>query len=193
MIMPVVLIGLVTVLYTSAFASTAREIPVADEVDVVIAGGSCGAVATALEVAKAGARVFVAAPRNYLGDDIAGTMRLWLEPGETPEECAIREIQEESGLLVENPVFKGLLTFPGFANEEDWYAFVFVASQFTGDLIDSPEGDLEWIDDAHLLELNLWDGDRIFLKWLDQPGFFSGKFIYKNGQYVDHEVLFYHR
>ena len=116
-----------------------------------------------------------------------------LEPGETPEECAIREIQEESGLLVENPVFKGLLTFPGFANEEDWYAFVFVASQFTGDLIDSPEGDLEWIDDAHLLELNLWDGDRIFLKWLDQPGFFSGKFIYKNGQYVDHEVLFYHR
>ena len=116
-----------------------------------------------------------------------------LEPGETPEECAIREIQEESGLLVENPVFKGLLTFPGFANEEDWYAFVFVASQFTGDLIDSPEGDLQWIDDAHLLELNLWDGDRIFLKWLDQPGFFSGKFIYKNGQYVDHEVLFYHR
>ena len=116
-----------------------------------------------------------------------------LEPGETPEECAIREIQEESGLLVENPVFKGLLTFPGFANEEDWYAFVFVASQFTGDLIDSPEGDLEWIDDAHLLELNLWDGDRIFLKWLDQPGFFSGKFIYKNGQYVDHEVVFYHR
>ena len=116
-----------------------------------------------------------------------------LEPGETPEECAIREIQEESGLLVENPVFKGLLTFPGFANEEDWYAFVFVASQFTGDLIDSPEGDLQWIDDAHLLELNLWDGDRIFLKWLDQPGFFSGKFIYKNGQYVDHEVVFYHR
>ena len=113
------------------------------------------------------------------------------EPGETPEECARREILEESGLLVGKLTLKGLLTFPGFANDEDWYAFVFVANEFEGELIDSPEGSLQWIDNAQLLDLDLWEGDRIFLKWLDQPGFFSGKFIYKDGQFVDHQVVYY--
>ncbi len=115
-----------------------------------------------------------------------------LEAGETPEECAVREIFEESGLQVRNPLLKGLLTFPGFANEEDWYAFVFVTDDFSGDLIDSPEGHLEWIPDERLLELNLWEGDRIFIPWLDQPGFFSGKFVYKHNILVAHDVVFHH-
>lgn len=114
-----------------------------------------------------------------------------LEAGETPEECAIREIHEESGLYVTEPLLKGVLTFPAFANDEDWYAFVFVITQFTGTLIESPEGRLEWIDNAHLLELPLWEGDHIFLQWLDRPGFFSGKFIYKDGRLIDHQVIFY--
>ena len=115
-----------------------------------------------------------------------------LEPGETPEECAVREILEESGLKVINPVLKGVLTFPAFSNDEDWYAFVFVAHEFEGQLIDSPEGDLKWVDNSELLDLNLWDGDRIFLPWLDRPGFFSGKFIYENGRFIEHQVVFYH-
>lgn len=115
-----------------------------------------------------------------------------LEPGETPEECAIREIYEESGLKVRNPLLKGLLTFPGFANEEDWYAYVFVASEFDGDLVESAEGYLAWIPDSKLLELNLWEGDLIFLPWLDQPGLFSGKFIYQDGRLVSHFVTFHH-
>ena len=115
-----------------------------------------------------------------------------LEPGETPEECAVREVYEESGLVVRNPLWKGLLTFPGFANEEDWYAHVFVMCDFTGELIDSPEGRLEWIDDSRLLDLNLWEGDRIFIPWLDQPGFFSGKFVYKNNLLVEHNVVFHY-
>lgn len=114
-----------------------------------------------------------------------------LEPGETPEECAIREIYEESGLVVSAPQLKGLLTFPGFANDEDWYAFVFVVETFTGELIDSPEGDLAWVENKDLLGLNLWEGDRIFLNWLDRPGFFSGKFIYKDGRFIEHQVVFY--
>jgi 8-oxo-dGTP diphosphatase len=114
-----------------------------------------------------------------------------LEPGETPEACAIREIQEESGLRVTSPVLKGLITFPAFANEEDWYTFIFVVDKFEGKLIESPEGYLEWIDDSRLLDLPLWEGDRIFLTWLDNPGFFSARFVYKNGQFVDHSVVFY--
>jgi len=113
------------------------------------------------------------------------------EPGETPEECARREILEESGLRVKKLVLKGLLTFPLFARDEDWYAFVFVATDFEGSLIDSPEGVLQWIDDSKLLDLNLWVGDRIFLPWLERPGFFSGKFFYEDGALVDHSAVFY--
>ena len=49
-----------------------------------------------------------------------------LEPGETPDECAAREIREESGLVIANPMLKGILTFPMFDGDEDWYAFVFL-------------------------------------------------------------------
>lgn len=114
-----------------------------------------------------------------------------LEPGETPEDCAIREIREESGLVVTKPELKGLLTFPAFAKDEDWYAFVFVAREFEGELIDSPEGVLEWINEAELSKLNLWEGDKIFLPWLERPGFFSGKFNYQDGKLIDYQVVFY--
>lgn len=115
-----------------------------------------------------------------------------LEPGESPEDCARREIREESGLEVSDLTLKGLLTFPGFADDEDWYAFVFIATGCQGGLIDSSEGDLRWIDDQEMLELELWEGDRIFLPWLERPGFFSGKFVYQEGCLRHHEVSFYH-
>ncbi|HRT97572.1 MAG TPA: FAD-dependent oxidoreductase [Planctomycetota bacterium] len=54
------------------------------QVDVLVVGGSTGAVAAAAEAARAGASVFLAAPRPYLGEDMAGTLRLWLEEGEVP-------------------------------------------------------------------------------------------------------------
>ena len=113
------------------------------------------------------------------------------EPGETPEECASREIYEESGLRVRNPLLKGILTFPLFARDEDWYAFVFVVTEFDGELIDSPEGQLRWVPDEELLALNLWEGDRIFLPWLEHPGFFSGKFSYIDGKLVSHSMTYY--
>lgn len=114
-----------------------------------------------------------------------------LEPGETPEECAIREVYEESGLVVRNPVLKGLITFPAFSKEEDWYTFLFVITDFEGELIDSPEGVLQWIDDSELLNLNLWEGDRVFLTWLERSGFFSAKFIYEDYEFIEYSVTFY--
>jgi 8-oxo-dGTP diphosphatase len=114
-----------------------------------------------------------------------------LNPGESPEDCVIREVHEESGLIISDPLLKGFLTFPRFANEEDWYAFVFVARKIEGQLIESEEGVLKWIDDEQLLNLDLWEGDLIFLPWLERPGIFSGKFIYRDGKLVEHIVIFY--
>jgi 8-oxo-dGTP diphosphatase len=113
------------------------------------------------------------------------------EPGESPEDCVVREVREESGLIIKNPVMKGFLSFPNFAHCEDWFAFVFVACEYEGDLREPSEGYLSWIPDDELLKLSLWEGDHIFLPWLDHPGFFSAKFTYENGHLKDHEVSFY--
>ncbi len=113
------------------------------------------------------------------------------EHGETPEECVIREVKEESGLLIKNPRLHGFITFPMFDGKKDWYVFLFTASEFNGELIDSHEGKLEWIADEKLLDLNLWEGDSIFIPWLMGDKFFSAKFVYENGKFVDHTVNFY--
>jgi 8-oxo-dGTP diphosphatase len=113
------------------------------------------------------------------------------EPGESPEECAKREIFEESGLKVRSINLKGIITFPMFDGKDDWYVFLFTSDNFEGSLIDSPEGTLDWIPDNKLPEINLWDGDKIFIPWLYQEKFFSAKFNYKDGKFVDHEVSFY--
>jgi hypothetical protein len=70
--------------YKGAVNESARDIPAAYNVDVVVVGGTSGGVAAAVAAAQQGARVFLAAQRPYLGEDICGTYRLWLEPGETP-------------------------------------------------------------------------------------------------------------
>lgn len=115
-----------------------------------------------------------------------------LDPGETPEECAIREVKEESGLSVRNPILKGLITFPLFDGKDDWYVWTFVFKEFEGNLIESPEGHLEWIPNDKLIDLNLWDGDKIFIPWLFKDNCFSAKFTYANGKYVSHNVIFHH-
>lgn len=113
------------------------------------------------------------------------------EPSETPEDCARREILEECGLTALDLQVRGFLTFPKFKDNEDWYVFVVVVTRFTGELIDCAEGELRWIDDTAIQGLNLWPGDRVFLPWLDQPRYFSGRFCYENKQLVHHDVVFH--
>jgi 8-oxo-dGTP diphosphatase len=114
-----------------------------------------------------------------------------VQSGESPEECAVREVFEESGLRVIDPQMRGFITFPNFANDDDWYVFLFVADQFDGELIDSPEGVLQWVPTDELLDLNLWEGDRIFIPWLEENRFFSAKFVYEKNHLVHHEVTFH--
>ena len=75
-----------------------RDIPVAYDVDVVVVGGSSAGVAAAVAAAQTGAKVFVAAPRPYLGEDLCASWRLWLEPGEEPPEGLAHDLFAEPDL-----------------------------------------------------------------------------------------------
>lgn len=115
-----------------------------------------------------------------------------LEKGESPEECARREIFEETGLVVKELKLRGLLTFPSFNNDEDWYGYLYVVEKFSGELIDSPEGELKWIDDDKLFDLEMWDGDEIFMRWMLEKNMFSAKFVYDSKEnLIDYSVSFY--
>ena len=86
---------------------SARAIPVAYDVDVVVVGGSTGAVAAAVQAAGTGAKVFLAAPRHYLGDDMCATYRLWLESGEIPKTELAKKIFTFSPVAGAAPVKLG--------------------------------------------------------------------------------------
>lgn len=119
-----------------------------------------------------------------------------LERGETPEECAKREIFEETHLTVKKMDFKGVITFPNFTPENDWYTYVFKVTEFEGELIsdeESREGTLEWVSYDQVLTKPTWSGDYEIFKWIlsDVP-FFSAKFCYDdNQQLIEQSVTFY--
>ena len=113
------------------------------------------------------------------------------EPGESPEECVIREVQEESGLEIRNPHLHGLLIFTNFKGN-DWYVFVFTAREFSGELTTaSPEGRLEWVEEDRLTSLNLWESDKIFFPWIEAGNFFSAKFEYEGDKMLGYAVNFH--
>ena len=89
------------------------------------------------------------------------------EEGESPDECVIRETREETGLQLHQAKARGLVTF--ISNQwETEYMHLFTADDFDGELIECNEGELAWIDKDKIMELPLWEGDKIFLKLLAQ-------------------------
>lgn len=115
-----------------------------------------------------------------------------MEASESPEECAVREVYEESGLQVKKLQIAGLMTFPNFADGLDWFIYVYTCRDFEGEMLsESDEGELHWIKTDRILDLNLWEGDRLFIKWILDGKFFSAKFLYDGEKLKDHSVAFY--
>ena len=100
-----------------------------------------------------------------------------LEQDESPDECIIREVYEETGLHIQ-PQLRGILTFilPKWENE---LTFVYTSNNFEGTLKECNEGQLHWIDKDKVLDLNLWEGDKHFLpKLLETNDFFTMQLVY---------------
>ncbi|HCA34545.1 MAG TPA: DNA mismatch repair protein MutT [Lachnospiraceae bacterium] len=113
-------------------------------------------------------------------------------PGESPAECIIREVKEETGLTIKEPRLSALITYqfidpaPETADWESEYMFVFTADKYEGQVnFDCPEGDLCWFPQRMLPELNMWEGDALFLPPVlgDSP-FFSMKMTYRGDELV---------
>lgn len=108
------------------------------------------------------------------------------EEGESPEECLLREVKEETGLTLHSFRFHGIVTF---ISDQDGgvveYMCLYSSDDFSGELTECKEGTLEWVKKEDLSKLNLWEGDYIFLKYMQENRpFFSLKLEYQNMKLV---------
>ena len=111
------------------------------------------------------------------------------EEGESPEECILREVKEETGYTLTSYRYRGLVTFV-FADVEMEYMSLFTADGFEGEPIPCNEGVLEWVDIEDVWNLNLWEGDKIFFRLLDEEiPFFSLKLVYNLQGQLEYAAL----
>ena len=101
-----------------------------------------------------------------------------VEEGESPLDGIKREVKEETGLTLNAAKFRGYITF--VMGDETEHAILFTSDDFIGTLADCcDEGELTWVDIDKVMDLNLWEGDRAFLKLLNErEDFFSVKLVY---------------
>ena len=113
------------------------------------------------------------------------------EVGESPEECLLREVEEETGLSLLSYEFRGLVTF--VSNE--WgteYMHLFTADAYKGKIKSCEEGELVWVPKNHIESLKLWEGDKVFLTLLkEEKSFFSLKLVYEGEKLAEQELKIY--
>ena len=101
------------------------------------------------------------------------------EDGESPEECMLREVFEETGLKLTRYVFRGIVTFVSDRWETE-YMHLFTATEYEGEPGECSEGVLEWVPKEKVTDLKLWEGDKLFLNRLNRSrDFFSLKVVYE--------------
>ena len=105
------------------------------------------------------------------------------EDYESPEDCLLREVWEETGLTLTDYRFRGIVTF-SLKNVETQYMCLFTATGWEGKLnYDCVEGDLEWVRKDQIKDLELWEGDKVFFKLLtEEVTFFSLKLYYEQDE-----------
>ena len=111
------------------------------------------------------------------------------EVDESPDECLLREVKEETGYTLTSYRFRGIVTFISGGGVTE-YMSLFTADGFEGEPIPCDEGELEWVDIDKLETLNLWEGDKIFLRLLKEDAeFFSLKLVYDGGDRLVTAIL----
>ncbi|MBQ7973122.1 MAG: 8-oxo-dGTP diphosphatase [Lachnospiraceae bacterium] len=108
------------------------------------------------------------------------------EEGESPEECLLREVKEETGLTLTSWKFKGIVTFLSNEWPEAEYMCLYTADGYEGEIGPCNEGNLEWVDKDKVYDLPIWEGDKVFFKLLEEDReFFSLKLRYEGERLVE--------
>ena len=111
-----------------------------------------------------------------------------IQEGESPEDCILREALEETGYRLRGLSFRGFVTF--VYRDVTEYMCLFSASGFEGEQVVCDEGDLVWVPKTRVPSLDLWEGDRIFLRLLSEGApFFSLKLVYADDDSLVEAVL----
>lgn len=104
------------------------------------------------------------------------------EEAESPEDCVKREVMEETGLTLNSMEYRGIVTFVSDDNFTE-FMHLFWSDDFSGNIKECNEGELEWVEKSRMKELPHWEGDEIFLDLLEKRvSFFSLKLVYKKGE-----------
>ena len=101
------------------------------------------------------------------------------EENESPFDCVIREVREETGLILLKPKYRGIVTFASDKYQTE-QMHLFTCDSYTGELSPCSEGELSWVAKKDLFSLPMWEGDKVFLKLIDEEKtFFSLKLVYE--------------